>query len=76
MRHTKAQIKLFRTTMRIHSLIQHIEERMETDLRVWRYLLPPREEQEGHEIQGSMPVWQPIIQTDHFICDNGKYEVL
>ena len=62
--------------MRIHSLIQHIEERVETDLRVWRYLLPPREEQEGHEIQGSMPVWQPIIQTDHFICNNGKYDVL
>ena len=26
--------------MRIHKLIQHIEERVETDLRVWRYLLP------------------------------------
>ena len=62
--------------MRIHSLIQHIEERVETDLRVWRYLLPPREELEGHEIQGSMPVWQPVTQTDHFICKNGKNGIL
>ena len=58
--------------MRIHGLIQHIEERVETDLRVWRYLLPPREEEEGHEIQGSMPVWQPVTPTDHFICDTGE----
>ena len=58
--------------MRIHGLIQHIEERVETDLRVWRYLLPPREEQEGHEIQGTLPVWQPVTPTNHFICDTGK----
>ena len=58
--------------MRIHGLIQHMEERVETDLRVWRYLLPPREEEEGHEIQGSMPVWQPVTPTDHFICQTGK----
>ena len=58
--------------MRIHGLIQHMEERVETDLRVWRYLLPPREEEEGHEIQGSLPVWQPVTPTDHFICDSGN----
>ena len=57
--------------MRIHGLIQHIEERVETDLRVWRYLLPPREEQEGHQIQGAMPVWQPVTPTGHFICEKG-----
>ena len=58
--------------MRIHGLIKHMEERVETDLRVWRYLLPPREEEEGHEIQGTLPVWQPVTPTDHFICDTGN----
>ena len=57
--------------MAIHKLIQHIEEMAETDLRVWRYLLPPREEEEGHEIQGSLPIWQPVTPTDHFICQEG-----
>jgi hypothetical protein len=61
-----------RTTMMIHSLIQYIEERVELDLRVWRYLLPPKEEQDGHEIQGSLPVWQPVTPTDHFICQAGS----
>ena len=65
-------IKFYRTTMRIHGLIQHMEERVETDLRVWRYLLPPREEEEGHEVRGSLPVWQPVTPTDHFICDTGN----
>ena len=58
--------------MAIHKLIQHIEEMAETDLRVWRYLLPPREEEEGHEIQGSLPIWQPVTPTDHFICQTGN----
>jgi hypothetical protein len=58
--------------MKIHRLIQHIEERVETDLRVWRYLLPPRDELDGHEIQGSLPVWQSITPTDHFICHKGE----
>ena len=58
--------------MRIHGLIQHIEERVEKDLRVWRYLLPPREEKEGHEILGTTPYWQPVTTTDHFICDTGN----
>ena len=58
--------------MKIHAFIQHIEERVETDLRVWRYLLPPREEQQGHEIQGTLPIWQPVTPTDHFICQTGN----
>ena len=57
--------------MRIHGLIKHIQERVETDLRVWRYLLPPRDELDGHEIQGSTPVWHPVMPTDHFICMTG-----
>ena len=59
--------------MRIHGLIKHIQERVETDLRVWRYLLPPRDEMDGHEIQGNLPVWQPVMPTDHFICLTGIY---
>ena len=51
--------------------MQHIEERVELDLRVWRYLLPPSLETPGHEIMGSQPVWQPIKPTDHFICETG-----
>ena len=47
--------------------MKHIEERVELDLRVWRYLLPPSLETPGHEIMGSQPVWQPIKPTDHFI---------
>ena len=58
--------------MKIHRLIQHIEERVEKDLRVWRYLLPPREEKEGHEILGSTPLWQPVTTMKHFICDTGN----
>ena len=58
--------------MNIHGLIKHVEERVETDLRVWRYLLPPKEEQDGHEIQGSLPIWQPVTPTDHFICQTGS----
>ena len=57
--------------MRIHALVQHIQVRVEMDLRVWRYLLPPRDEKDGHEIMGSLPVWQPVKQTDHFICQTG-----
>ena len=64
-------INYHRTTMHIHSLIQYIEERVELDLRVWRYLLPPKDELDGHEIQGSLPVWQPVTSTDHFICTTG-----
>ena len=62
--------------MRIHRFIQHIQERVEMDLRVWRYLLPPRDELDGHEIMGSLPVWQPIEQTDHFICQKGNKDEL
>ena len=58
--------------MKIHFLIQHIQSQVEKDMRVWRYLLPPKEEKEGHEIMGSLPVWQPVRQTDHFICQKGK----
>ena len=54
----------------IHRLIQFIQTRVETDLRVWRYLLPPELEKEGHEIQGTLPVWQPVRQTEHFICES------
>ena len=57
--------------MRIHALVKHIQVRVEMDLRVWRYLLPPNEEKDGHEIMGSLPVWQPVKQTDHFICQKG-----
>ena len=52
-------INCHRTTIKIHSLIQHIEERVELDLRVWRYLLPPKDELDGHEIQGSLPAPLP-----------------
>ena len=52
--------------------MKHIEERVELDLRVWRYLLPPSLETPGHEIMGSQQVWQPIKPTDHFICDTGN----
>ena len=58
--------------MRIHGLVVHIEERIELDLRVWKYLLPPKDEKDGHEIMGSLPVWQLVKQTDHFICNKGK----
>ena len=58
--------------MRIHELVIHIEERVEKDLRVWRYLLPPKDEKDGHEIMGSLPVWQPVKQTDHLICQKGN----
>ena len=61
--------------MRIHQLLQHIEARVETDLRVWRYLLPPGEEKDGHEILGSHPVWQPMIPTQHFICQIGNRRI-
>lgn len=57
--------------MRTHNLIQHIQARVELDLRVWRYLLPPNDELQGHEIMGSFPVWQPIEPTDHFLCQIG-----
>ena len=63
---------LFRTTMRIHGLVQYIQARVEMDLRVWKYLLPPGDEKDGHEIMGSMPVWQLIQQTDHYICQTGS----
>ena len=58
--------------MKIHFLIQHIQSRVEKDLRLWRYLLPTKDEKDGHEIMGSLPVWQPIRQTDHFICQTGN----
>ena len=61
--------------MRIHQLLQHIQARVETDLRVWRYLLPPGEEKDGHEILGTQPVWQPTIPTDHFICQIGNRRI-
>ena len=61
-----------RTTGRIHKLMRHIEERVELDLRVWRYLLPPSLETPGHEIMGSQPVWQPVKTTNHFICETGN----
>jgi hypothetical protein len=57
--------------MRVHALVQHIQVRVEMDMRVWRYLLPPKDEIDGHEIMGSLPVWQPVEQTDHFICQTG-----
>ena len=57
--------------MRVHRLVQHIQKNIETNLRVWRYLLPPSEEKEGHEIMGSIPVWQPVLKTDHLICLSG-----
>jgi hypothetical protein len=66
------KIYFLRTSIRIHRLIQHIQGRVETDLRVWRYLLPPGEEKDGHEIQGTLPVWQPVVKTDHLICQTGK----
>ena len=59
--------------MRVHKLVQHIQINIETNLRVWKYLLPPTEEKEGHEIMGSMPVWQPVQKTDHFICESGTF---
>ena len=61
-----------RTSIRIHRLLQYIQRRVETDLRVWRYLLPPGEEQDGHEIQGTLPVWQPVSKTAHLICQTGN----
>ena len=60
--------------MRVHALVQHIQVCVEMDLRVWRYLLPPKDEKDGHEIMGSMTVWQPVEQTDHFICQTGISE--
>ena len=54
--YNKSQIKIPRTTILIHRLIQFIQSRVETELRVWRYLLPPGDEKDGHEIQGSLPV--------------------
>ena len=57
--------------MRVHALVQHIQSNIETNLRVWKYLLPPAEEKDGHEIMGSMPVWQPVKKTSHFICQSG-----
>ena len=62
--------------MKIHDLIKFIQGRVEVDMRVWRYLLPPAMEVPGHEIMGSQPVWQPVQPTDHFICDTGKTETL
>ena len=59
--------------MRVHGLVQHIQSSIETNLRVWKYLLPPSEEKDGHEIMGSIPIWQPIQSTDHFICQSGFY---
>lgn len=58
--------------MRIHGLIIHICVGVEGKLRVWRYLLPPEHEKDGHEIQGPRPVWQPVKQTDHLICATGN----
>ena len=72
---TKMSISIFRTTIRIHNLVKHIEERVEMDLRVWRYLLPPKDEKDGHEIMGSQPVWQLVLRTDHFICQTGAAEL-
>ena len=46
--------------MKIHFLIQHIQSRVEKDMRAWRYLLPPKDEMDGHEIMGSLQVWQRI----------------
>ena len=63
-----------RTTMSIHRLITHLCVGVEGKLRVWRYLLPPGQEKDGHEIQGQRPVWQPVKKTDHLICATGKHE--
>ena len=58
--------------MRIHSMIKYIQEWVEEDMRVWGYLLPSKNEEDGHDIQGILPVWQPVKKTDHFICEEGK----
>ena len=58
--------------MRIHHLVQYMLVRVELDMRVWKYLLPPEDEKDGHEIMGILPVWQPVLQTDHFICQTGS----
>ena len=60
-----------RTTIRIHVFIQYVQGKMETNFRFWRYLLRPGEEQEGHEIMGSLPVLELVVHTDHFICQTG-----
>jgi hypothetical protein len=62
---------VFRTSIRNHRLLQHLQARVETDLRVWRYLLPPLQEEEGHEVMGSLPVWCRTETTGHFLCDTG-----
>lgn len=49
---------------------------METDMRVWRYLFPPQLEEDGHEVMGSLPIWQPTEVTQHFLCDTGLQTIL
>ena len=64
----------FRTTIRIHKLVQYLEVSVEVNLRVWRYLLPPLEEEDGHDVMGSLPVWYRVLATPHFLCDQGKLD--
>ena len=58
--------------MRIHKLMQHLEVGVEVNMRVWRYLLPPMEEEEGHNVKGSLPLWWKTQPTSHFLCDKGN----
>ena len=61
----------FRITILNHNLLKYIQIRLEIDLRSWVYLMPPMDEKDGHEMMGSLAVWQLIKQTDHFICQTG-----